>query len=190
MPNEDPPDRRLPMRGDPLRGQRGSAARLHLPLHGMSASDRQRVLNGAGCAGAAFHTRGPSRARSNAKPTAGARSLGGSAPICGTWIWSGSKPDPATSDAVRVRAGTLDDTSWLRPTAHFGTRSARPWVVLPEEDQRFETQPEDLAWMRAVTGSIQADAAGAALTPPASRPCGGRRHSVPAVPLDSALLTP
>ena len=55
--------------------------------------------------------------------------------------------------ALRVRAGTLDDTSWLRPTVHFWTRSVQPWVVLPEGDQRFETQPQDLAWMRA--GSAQ-----------------------------------
>jgi hypothetical protein len=70
-------------------------------------------------------------------------------PDCGTWVWSGPRLDPATRDALRVRAGTLDDTSWLRPTAHLWTRSAQPWVVLPEEDQRFETQPEDLSWMRA-----------------------------------------
>jgi hypothetical protein len=49
-------------------------------------------------------------------------------------------------------SGTLDDTSWLRPTVHFWTRSAQPWVVLPESDRRFETQPEDLAWMRAGSG--------------------------------------
>ena len=67
-------------------------------------------------------------------------------PDCGTWIWSGPKPDPTSRDAVRVRAGTLDDTSWVRPTVHFWTRSAQPWVVLPEGDQRFKTQPEDLAW--------------------------------------------
>jgi hypothetical protein len=42
-----------------------------------------------------------------------------------------------------VRAGTLDDTFWLRPTAHFWTRSAQPWVVLPPDGQRFETQPAD-----------------------------------------------
>ena len=49
---------------------------------------------------------------------------------------------------VAVRAGTLDDTSWLRPTAHFWTRSAQPWVTLPEGDTRFETQPADgLAWL-------------------------------------------
>jgi hypothetical protein len=41
----------------------------------------------------------------------------------------------------RVRGGTLDDTSWLRPTAHFWTRSKQNWVVLPEGDQVFETQP-------------------------------------------------
>ena len=74
-------------------------------------------------------------------------------PICGTWIWSGRKPEPAAGGALRVRAGTLDDTSWLRPTVHFWTRSVQPWVVLLEGDQRFETQPEDLAWMRA--GSAQ-----------------------------------
>jgi hypothetical protein len=41
----------------------------------------------------------------------------------------------------RVRAGTLDDTSWLRPTAHFWTRSKQPWITLREGDQIFETQP-------------------------------------------------
>jgi hypothetical protein len=73
-------------------------------------------------------------------------------PDCGTWIWSGPQLDPARPDALRVRAGTLDDTSWLRPTVHFWTRSAQPWVVLCEGDQKFETQPEDLAWMRAGSG--------------------------------------
>ena len=63
-------------------------------------------------------------------------------PDCGTWIWSGPKPEPTTRDALHVRAGTLDDTSWLRPTAHLWTRSAQPWVILPEEDRRFETQPD------------------------------------------------
>ena len=73
-------------------------------------------------------------------------------PDCGTWIWSGPKPDPASRDAVRVRAGTLDDTSWVRPTVHFWTRRAQPWVLLPEGDQKFETQPADLAWMQAGSG--------------------------------------
>jgi hypothetical protein len=41
----------------------------------------------------------------------------------------------------RVRAGSLDDISWLRPTAHFWTRSKQPWVTLPIDDEIFETQP-------------------------------------------------
>jgi hypothetical protein len=65
-------------------------------------------------------------------------------PECGTIICSGSKPGLPSPAAYRgVRAGTLDDTSWLRPTAHFWTRSAQPWIVLPPDGQRFETQPVD-----------------------------------------------
>jgi hypothetical protein len=43
-----------------------------------------------------------------------------------------------------VRGGTFDDTSWLRPTAHLWTRSAQPWIALPEGDRKFETQPADM----------------------------------------------
>jgi len=43
-----------------------------------------------------------------------------------------------------VRGGTLDDTSWLRPTVHFWTRNKQPWIAIPEGDQIFETQPADL----------------------------------------------
>jgi len=65
-------------------------------------------------------------------------------PECATIICSGSKPGlPSPIAFRRVGAGTLDDTSWLRPTAHFWTRSAQPWVVLPPDGQRFETQPAD-----------------------------------------------
>ncbi|MDN3566010.1 GFA family protein [Paeniroseomonas aquatica] len=71
---------------------------------------------------------------------------------CGTWICNGVRPGTAPPGGfVAVRAGTLDDTSWLRPTAHFWTRSVQPWVVLPEGDTCFETQPEDgLAWLRSI----------------------------------------
>jgi hypothetical protein len=59
-------------------------------------------------------------------------------PDCGCWICGASSSD----DGIRrVRSGTLDDTSWLRPTMHFWTRSKQPWVVLPEGDQVFATQP-------------------------------------------------
>jgi hypothetical protein len=57
-------------------------------------------------------------------------------PECGSWI-CGMPRDGLR----RVRAGTLDDTSWLRPTRHIWTRSKQPWVVLPQGDEIFEAQP-------------------------------------------------
>jgi hypothetical protein len=57
-------------------------------------------------------------------------------PECGSWV-CGTPRD----GVVRVRAGTLDDTSWLRPTRHVWTRSKQNWIALPEGDQVFETQP-------------------------------------------------
>ena len=65
-------------------------------------------------------------------------------PECGTWFCSGPDPHskPSPGERCIVQAGTLDDTSWLRPTLHFWTRSAQPWIVLPEGDRRFETQPD------------------------------------------------
>lgn len=59
---------------------------------------------------------------------------------CGSWI-SGA---PQPGSMVRVRAGTLDDTSGLRPKMHFWTKSAQPWVVLTDDAEKFETQPANL----------------------------------------------
>jgi hypothetical protein len=67
-------------------------------------------------------------------------------PNCGIWI--GGMPMAGTwaPGKVRViRAGTLDDTSWVRPTIHFWTRSQQPWIVLPDGDQQYDTQPENVA---------------------------------------------
>ncbi len=57
-------------------------------------------------------------------------------PECGSWV-CGMPRD----GVVRVRAGTLDDTSWLRPTRHIWTRSKQPWIMLPEGDEVFDEQP-------------------------------------------------
>jgi hypothetical protein len=67
-------------------------------------------------------------------------------PECCSWICNGAKPGSADPNAYRtMRAGTLDDTSWLRPTAHFWTRNKQPWIVLPDErSHAFETQPDDI----------------------------------------------
>jgi hypothetical protein len=37
-----------------------------------------------------------------------------------------------------VRAGTLDDTSWVVPDVHIYTRSKLPWVAIPEGQPAFE----------------------------------------------------
>ena len=65
---------------------------------------------------------------------------------CNTWLFGGPRLGSSPPDTVRfIRAGTLDDTSWLRPTVHFWTCTAQPWVVLPQNDLAFATQPPDLA---------------------------------------------
>jgi len=48
------------------------------------------------------------------------------------------------SERVNVRAGTLDDTSWLKPVAHFFTRSAQHWVQPAADAICYETQPSDV----------------------------------------------
>ena len=63
-------------------------------------------------------------------------------PQCGGWICGGSKLDVVAPDETRVvRAGTLDDTSWLRPTTHYWTRSAQPWISFPDGATVHQTQP-------------------------------------------------
>jgi hypothetical protein len=40
-----------------------------------------------------------------------------------------------------VDGGTFDDTSWLVPAGHIWTRSAQPWLRLPEDSLRFPAAP-------------------------------------------------
>lgn len=41
---------------------------------------------------------------------------------------------------LSLKPGTLDDTSWLEPGAHYWTRSKQPWVPVPEQARCF---PDD-----------------------------------------------
>jgi hypothetical protein len=68
---------------------------------------------------------------------------------CGTRLWH--MPGGADYPNRNVKPGTLDDTSSLTPATHFWTRSAQPWVVIPEDAVRHETQPEALPWMPPAT---------------------------------------
>jgi hypothetical protein len=56
-------------------------------------------------------------------------------PECGTRVTSHPRDGGA-----RVQAGTLDDTSRLRPTQHIWTRSKQPWITFVEGNQIFEAQ--------------------------------------------------
>src|SRR5690242_19233080 len=44
---------------------------------------------------------------------------------CGTRLFHDR---PSAADVINVKAGTLDDTSWLAPVGHLWTKSAQAWV--------------------------------------------------------------
>ena len=47
-------------------------------------------------------------------------------PRCGTRI-----THQISAPALGVKAGTLDDTSWLAPGTHYWTKRKQPWFALP-----------------------------------------------------------
>ena len=57
---------------------------------------------------------------------------------CGSPIFSMS---PAIPGVAWLKAGTLDDTSWLEPQMEVWGRSAQPWVPAVEGRPRAETVP-------------------------------------------------
>ena len=62
-------------------------------------------------------------------------------PNCGTRIYHGSARD---GEDISIKAGTLDDTSGLRPVAQIWLRSAQPWTALARDAFRcFDTEPDD-----------------------------------------------
>ena len=48
-------------------------------------------------------------------------------PDCGTRIYH-----QVFDGVLSIKAGTLDDTSRLDPSAHYWTKRRQPWVVIPE----------------------------------------------------------
>jgi hypothetical protein len=59
-------------------------------------------------------------------------------PECGSPIISVA---PALPGLSIIKAGTLDDTSWLKPTMEIFCDSAQPWLTLPGSMQRFPKMP-------------------------------------------------
>jgi hypothetical protein len=44
---------------------------------------------------------------------------------------------------MNVRAGTLDNTTWLTPVAHIFTRSAQGWIAPADGAECHDTSPTD-----------------------------------------------
>jgi hypothetical protein len=57
---------------------------------------------------------------------------------CGSPIFSDVV---ATPQLDWLKAGTLDDTSWIRPAANIWCESAQSWVVYPEGVPKFPQSP-------------------------------------------------
>lgn len=51
---------------------------------------------------------------------------------CGVRIYN------RTSQLMSIKAGTLDDTSWIQPDAHYWTKRQQPWLALPDDVPAFE----------------------------------------------------
>jgi len=47
------------------------------------------------------------------------------------------------TETLNIKAGTLDDTSWLKPAGHIWTKSKQPWMVFSEDALVYTQQPED-----------------------------------------------
>lgn len=71
-------------------------------------------------------------------------------PACGSRVYHQSS---ATAESLTVKAGSLDDTSWLRPAGHIWVSRKQPWVALDPGLPAHLTQPDDLAaWRDAPAG--------------------------------------
>jgi hypothetical protein len=59
-------------------------------------------------------------------------------PNCGSPVYSTAEIAPGT---VFIKAGTLDDTSWLKPEVNFWCATAQPWVSIDRDLPVFPGNP-------------------------------------------------
>jgi hypothetical protein len=102
------------VRAGSVRDHRGGAVSLYLPLPGLPTPDQQRILLGDRCPRKGVPLTGIEPRRLQRTADSGRVNTRLVCPECGSWI-CGLPRD----GVVRVRGGTLDDTSWLRPTRHI-----------------------------------------------------------------------
>lgn len=65
-------------------------------------------------------------------------------PQCLGALWDARGGSDGYPSYFSLYAGTLDDTSNLRPVGHVWTSDAQPWIVIPDGDLVFEHGPSDM----------------------------------------------
>jgi hypothetical protein len=60
-------------------------------------------------------------------------------PDCGVRIWHGT----TGSAEINIKAGTLDDTSWLVPAGHIWCGSKQPFMHISDDELIYDAQPTD-----------------------------------------------
>jgi hypothetical protein len=97
---------------------------------GMSMRVRQEDIDVTG--GTARHTRG--------KTASGSALVCEFCPSCGVRLIHRRE---AYGGDVSLKAGSLDDTSWLVPAGHIWTGSKQKWVEFAEGELSYAGQPDD-----------------------------------------------
>ena len=59
-------------------------------------------------------------------------------PTCGNRIYH---ENPDKPEIIRLKPGTLEDTSVIQPTIHVWLKHKQSWVEIPEGVDKYETQP-------------------------------------------------
>ena len=137
---------RLPLHGGcPCGAVRHEVTALPLSLYACHCTDCQRqsgssfALNMPVATSAFRITKGVTKGWRHTSPSGGA-TVSHFCGDCGGQIFGERDSRP---DSVNLRAGSLDDTSWLKPAAHFFLCSAQPWERLsPDDALCFEAMPD------------------------------------------------
>lgn len=61
-------------------------------------------------------------------------------PECGTRLFHRRT---RYSETLNIKAGSLDETGWLRPAGHIWTGSKQPWVIIPDSELSYPKEPDD-----------------------------------------------
>ena len=130
------------MSRDTVRGRVVAAAALHLQLHGLPDRIGQRFrAEHAGAYEGFPDSAGQPKGWRRQSPS-GADVTSWFCGECGARLYGERQGRP---QIMNLRAGTLDDTSWLTPLAHFYTGSAQAWVQPATGAERHELQPADFS---------------------------------------------